>query len=381
MEYQEQWVKTIVQHTPFEAEGYQLETQIEGNRMAIWPPDGTHYRLDPFDFPNCPAGMYRVYYCAATGARLPPREARIVRVEIDLGLGLKSAHGSETAASPSPETERASLQSAEEDCVEPSDDRVEQTKLDRIDRELRQAILTQEIDDTAQDLLHKSLHVRDLSEHYAMHRVMRRDFQLLYDQAIDNAKRLGDVIQHFSDLHSQGMARLKEQIDLYTRPLPPPPPPDYSGVAQAGFTFLRDVAVALIQKNSLEPGKGLKPADPRRQLPSSSAETVQRSGVTTPAEPTPDPASSATAPKDNSAGPPAPATAAPAEISVPPVSPPAPPELDPRRAEEILSRLRGLDEVQVATMLSSPELMRKFFELVSAADGISGNSSKSGAAP
>ncbi len=353
MQQSDAWIEALRKYQPFSATGYVLEIQFDDESLTRFPREGC-YNLEPLDIPSCPAGTYRVLYVSGTGKAVPIQDPSvpILRVEIDLGLRPKQrTRSNKELAGEAIETTNEASRVVDSAPDEPAEERSEEEKLTRIDRELQQAIMAQEIDDTAQDLLNKSQYVRELSEHYAMHRVMRRDFQLLYEQAVDNAKRMGEVIRHFSDLHADGMAKLKTQIDLYTRPPPPPPPPDYSALGQAAIGFLRDVSVALIQKSSAN-SKRLK------QLPSIAL------GSDATAEPTleSDSASRIAQASTESA-----LREQPEPLPIPIV---APPQIDSAQAEGILKRLRGLDELQLAAMSASPELMQKFFEFMRAADSV-----------
>ncbi len=354
MQQSDSWIEALRKYQPFSATGYLLEIQFDDESLTRFPREGC-YNLEPLDIPSCPAGTYRVLYVSNTGKVLPIQDPSvpILRVEIDLGLRPKQRTRPNQSIDLK-EAQPAREASLEEEGTpdEPTCERAEENNLTRIDRELQQAIMAQEIDDTAQDLLNKSQYVRELSEHYAMHRVMRRDFQLLYDQAVDNAKRMGEVIRHFSHLHADGMAKLKDQIDLYTRPPPPPPPPDYSALGQAAIGFLRDVSVALIQKNSADSGKRTK------QLPAVPLQSEMPTETVLDAEM---PTSIVQPPIESKLS---------AQTTAPQAPNVAPPQIDPMKAERILARLRNLDEMQLAAMSSSPELMQKFFDFMTAAEAM-----------
>lgn len=366
METKLEWAEAIKRHIPQAARQYRLQREAGAEQLVYYPSNG-YFQLEPFEYPEVTDGRYRVLYYTDTGVKVTPREVGILIIDVEMGLRAKEEPKVQRDEPPRHTASRPRLEaalqepagdegsvvddeddSADEDAEEAAaaarelrrqqrEEAVDAIKRRRIDHELHQIALQQQLEDNQQELLYKGGYVREVAEHYQMNRAMRSDIVQLSRALVENSKTIGEALSQFSKLHFEGMASLKQQLDQYVRPAAPPPPPDYSGVGMAAVGLLRDVAVSIIQrvttKDEKTPQAGVEAASKdTKQLPAPADKPPAEAGPSVPAP-----------------------TVAPVDVK---------PPGDAARGAAILERLRGLDEQQVAVLMSSPELMEKFFSLL-----------------
>lgn len=366
----------VRQYAPGTALGYYLEFHPNGSEVVRYPKAGA-FSLKPFCAPTgTPFGTYNLFFVryANDTKPLPSANAAEPYPRIQIPNAKKSPIDEAVTRF------QMAADSNKEDKDEPPEEAAKHDSGERTDVDRRAELdfaiastpamitaradyekqrMAMELAENNQDLLNKGHFSRDAAEALALSRAYRREAQVTIEAQANLARRTAEEVQsHWAtfrvaqEAQIEGMRMIKEQMELFARPVPPPPPPDYTPAIVEGLKTLRDLGVALVQTKA-----GVPLAPPHAPTPPLPNQTTTAKVTADPPAPA---AAEQSAPLDLRAVAPATAVSATATPAVTGVVDPNKVSDAKDEASRLWRALSETSEMEAFMAMLSPEQLQAF---------------------
>src|SRR5262249_17925834 len=123
------------------------------------------------------------------------------------------------------------------------------------DPEFRRHLVAMDLEDRQQEFIKSASYVQEVGETFTMNRILRRELIEMQSIVVQSTQQsYKDVEQLKSAMHT--LLQLQKEIlaSAAQIPRPAPPPPDYVGLGHSALAMLKDISVAMINRDSSSVG-------------------------------------------------------------------------------------------------------------------------------
>lgn len=320
------WISERIQSiAPAGAQFYRLTVHFHDGTSRIHPAEpGAFFRLG--ESPNgLQAGTYSVNFFDSSFAPIVPYDCQIevsAQGQVQrtqpqqLSLGFSGNTGSSVVYAQAPTVAQGNAQPPPQgQAVQSATPVAPASRIpgspDEFDLEFRRHLHAMDMQEREQEFIKNAGFVQEIGETFALNRILRRELMELQriivlssQQAYKDAENIKGTIHGLLALQKDVLALAAEKITQ-----PAPPPPDYVGLGHSALAMVKEIGVALINRSQRLESGGSIPAKPAvAQLPAPLVESAD-----------------------------------PAKVQ--------PPDI----VEKIAHKLKGMSEVDLAVLMSSPD--------------------------
>ncbi|MFO0576124.1 MAG: hypothetical protein U1A78_19145 [Polyangia bacterium] len=268
---------------PFGAKQYRLLTRLADGSSRLHPSDpASFYMLG--EAPNAPVGRYTVCFYDGNGALMTYAEDAVQIVAggdgakgggTQVSLSLLAANGpapAAPAATSASERRASGAGSAERPGPggKPREGQDLSPELGGTDLDYRRYMHAMDLEERQQEFIKNSAYVTEVGELFSLNRIMRREMmemqRIIVQQSQQAHKDIELMKTTLRDMFQIQKEVLDKAAELLPKP-PPPAPPDYVGLGHTALGVVKELGVALLNRQDRKTGLAERSAPKAPQLP------------------------------------------------------------------------------------------------------------------
>jgi hypothetical protein len=275
---------------PVGASFYRLLTQLSDGRPKLFPIEsGLPFRVG--DAPtSAPIGKYTVCFYDSGNVLLSMQEdavqiaspAEVLQSQApQVAFSFLNASGPSAALSAAAIAPPASVPPATSASAlkETASAAATHPDLAAEELEFRRQLHAADMEERAQDFIKNSTYITEIGELFVLNRLMRREMMEMQrtihqqsQQVYKETAQVKSTILDLLDLQKAVLARATDQLAQ-----PPAAPPDYVGLGHSALAMIREIGVALIQRNApRDASTALRSGEKQPQLQAHQAEIAKK---------------------------------------------------------------------------------------------------------